>query len=119
MIVTIEEGVINISDVYYFNHRCYYAFDITFSDTSSLSFGNIIAICADKDDEKEAKKYLHDLKRRLKTDGIRSGERVEILVDENSKDVVAIKSTESSNWIDVRNKFVERKFSDFNVTNLL
>lgn len=102
-------------DLYYFNAKCYYAWNIMFSETSTLKFHNLPWIYLNEDSEEEAEKKLKEIKHNFEILGIHDEEKVAVLFDEKGGQVLAIAALGQDLWIDTRNQFDVKIFRDLNV----
>lgn len=98
---------------YYFNHRCYYAWEISFYDTSTLTFNNLPFIRVGNTEE-EGEKYCNEIKKIFKDANIHNDDKVAIIF-ENTGEVIAIGKTSKDVWIDVRDKFTKKTFAELNI----
>ena len=98
---------------YYFNHKCYWAWDIIFSDTHTFAVNNLTWIKMG-DSEREAIKFCNGLKKKFNKANIYEGNKV-ALIFENEGRVIAIGSEGKDKWIDVRDKFKVKSFKDLNI----
>lgn len=98
---------------YYFDHRCYYAWSITFSDTSHIFFNNLPFIKVG-DTEEEGERTCNRLKENFKEAHIFDGEKVAVIFG-NDDNVLAIGSLGENSWIDVTDKFVKKTFDELNI----
>ncbi len=94
---------INISDIYWFEHHCYWAFNITFENSDTEGFFNLIAICANNGSKEKAQEYLDGLKEAFKSVGITEGEKINIIFDLSTGEIATMYSDLSSGLVDVRN----------------
>ena len=116
----LASGKIDIGDIYWFDHHLYYAFNITFSETSSHQFYNLVANSTGfklKSEKLLAKGMLENLKCTMEHYGIKSGEKVAILFDSSSGMVIAFAGNESNVWIDAKT-FKPKNFDEFNINSL-
>lgn len=98
---------------YYFEAKCFWAFDIMFSGLHTLSF-NLPFIYLSEDSEEEANQTLEELKKNFSDAGISDGNLVAILVGDNG-DVRAIGAMGCDMWIDVKDKFVPKTFKELDI----
>ena len=105
------EGLTN--PPYYFDHRCFYAWSITFSDTSTLFFNNLSFIKVG-DTEEEGENFCNQLKENFKVAHIHEGDTIAVIF-ENDCNVIAIGSLGEDLWIDVTDKFVKKTFEELNI----
>jgi hypothetical protein len=98
---------------YYFDHRCFYAWSITFSDTSTLFFNNLSFIKVG-DTEEEGENFCNQLKENFKEAHIHEGDKIAVIF-ENDCNVIAIGSLGEDLWIDVTDKFVKKTFEELNI----
>ena len=98
---------------YYFEHHCYFAFDILFSDSSSLAFLNLAFIKAG-DTEEGAVLFCNQIKENFKQAGIQEGDAVAILYGPD-RYVRAIGRLGQDLWIDVEDKFIKKTFKELNI----
>lgn len=98
---------------YYFDHHCYWVWDIKFSDTSTLLFNNIPFIKVG-DTEEEGVAFCNQLKENFKQANIYDGDKVAILFGKDHR-VIAIGCIGQDSWIDVNDKFVNKTFKELNI----
>ncbi len=98
---------------YYFDHKCFYAWSIEFSDSSTLFFNNIPFIKVG-DTKEQGEIYCNQLKSNFKNAHIYEGDKVAIIFDKDGA-VLAIGHTSDDVWIDVRDNFVKKAFKDLNI----
>ncbi len=98
---------------YYFNHQCYWSWDIIFFDTSTLTFNNLPFIKVG-DTEEEGVSFCNQLKENFKQANIYDGDKVAVLFEANG-DIRAISSIGQDSWIDVTDKFVNKTFKELNI----
>ena len=100
---------------YYFSHKCYYAWDITFTDSSILFFENLTFIRVG-DYKEEAESFCNQLKEHFKEAHIYEGDEVAVIFNDNGY-VIAIGSlcSDEGLWIDVTDCFVKKPFKDLNI----
>jgi len=89
---------IHFSDIYYFQHKCFYAFDITFDNTSTILFDHLAFIPAGADEEL-AEEFLTAVKQYFATAGIHENSDVSVVFAGSR--ILAISSHENDLWIDV------------------
>ena len=98
---------------YYFDHRCYYAWSISFSDSSTLFFKNLPFIRV-ADTEEDSIVKCNQLKENFKNAHIYEGDKVAIIFDKDGT-VLAIGCAREDEWIDVRDNFVKKTFLELNI----
>ena len=98
---------------YYFEHKCYWAWDIIFSTPNTFAVKNLTWIKMG-DDSKEADKFCNMLKRNFKKANIHEGDKVTLVFETHGR-VIAIGSIAQDKWIDVRDKFAVKRFKDLNI----
>ena len=98
---------------YYFDHHCYYAWDIMFSDTSTSSFHNLPFIKVG-DTEEEGNTFCNQLKKNFEDAHIYEGSKVAVIF-RNDGFIIAIGNLGEDSWIDVTAKFVKKTFEDLNI----
>ena len=98
---------------YYFNHHGYFAWDIMFSDSSTLGFHNIPRINVG-DTEEEAVEFCNQLKENFEQAHIHDGDKVSIIFKANGL-VRAIGCIGEDLWIDADDKFVKKTFEELNI----
>ena len=98
---------------YYFEHHCYYAWDIMFEDSSTLSFDNLPFIKVGET-KKEAETFCNMIKDNFKKAYIHEGDKVAIIFEKDGH-VIAIGSIGKDMWIDVTDKFVKKTFKELNI----
>lgn len=99
---------------YYFEHWCYWASDIRFSDTPCIFINHICQIKMG-DTLEEAKIFWNQLKESFAKVGIVENVTVSVLF-ENNGDVIAIGSPAGKYWIDVRDKFKVKALKELDIT---
>ncbi len=97
---------------YYFEHKCYYAMDIMFQDASTIWVHNIPNINLG-DNEEHALGAYERITKTFEYAGIHEGDTVALLFTEVGY-VFAIGRTGSDTWIDAKDHFSLKKFSDLN-----
>ena len=98
---------------YYFEHHCYWAWKIMFSDTSTLGFRNLKFIRLGKTEE-EGEFLCNQIKENFKQAHINDGDKVAILFESNGR-VRAIGRIGWDLWIDVKDKFAKKTFEELNI----
>ena len=98
---------------YYFDHRCFYAWNITFLDASILSFRNLPFIKVG-DTEEEGEIFCNQLKENFKEAHIHEGDKIAVIF-KNDGSVIAIGSLGEDLWIDVTDRFVKKIFEELNI----
>lgn len=98
---------------YYFNHLCYYAWDIMFEDTSTLLLDNLTFIKVGNTTE-EGEAFCNQLKASFKEAHIYDGDKV-VVVFEDDGHVLAIGKIGEDAWIDTTDKFVRKTFSELHI----
>ena len=93
---------------YYFDHHCYYAWDIMFQDTSTFAFHNIPFIKVG-DTEEEGEIFCNKLK-----ENFNEAHKVAVIFGDDGR-VVAIGNTGEDAWIDTTDKFVKKTFAELNI----
>ena len=93
---------------YYFEHRCCYAWDIMFKDTSTLMFNNIPFIEIGES-EGQAKFKHTQILRNFEEAHIHEGERVAVIFRDDGV-VVAIGNLGQNVWIDCFDNFCPKPF---------
>lgn len=96
----IATAAIHFSDIYYFQHHSFYAFDITFDKTSTLCFNHLTWIPAGADKD-VAEEFLKAVKQYFATAGIYEDSNVAVLFSSDGQ-VLAISAQGNDLWIDVR-----------------
>ena len=97
--LSIGTADLHFSNLYWFEKYCYYAFDITFENASTLWFNNLMFLNAGFDYD-GAKDFLNAVKEYFKLANIADGSPVSILFSGNQ--ILAIGARGSDLWIDVR-----------------
>lgn len=101
-------------DPYYFTHKCFWAWDITFSDVSSLfEFDNLPFIKVG-DTEEEAVSFCNRLKENFKTAHIKNKSKVTVLFGPDGH-VCAINRAGHGLWIDVGDRFTVKPFNELSL----
>jgi len=98
---------------YYFDHRCYYAWSISFSNTSNIFFRNLSFIKAG-DTEEEAKTFCNMLKENFNEAHIHEGDKIAVIFKDDGS-IIAIGSLGKDLWIDVTDNFVKKTFKELNI----
>ncbi len=98
---------------YYFDHHCFYAWSITFSDTSTFFFNNLPFIKLG-DTEEEGEIFCNQIKENFNKAHIHEGDEVAVIFGKDG-DVIAIGSLGEDSWIDVTDKFTKKSFEDLNI----
>jgi len=98
---------------YYFDHHCYWAWSIIFSDSSTSRFYNLPVIEVG-DTEEEGIVLCNQLKENFKQAHIYDGDKVAVLFEANGS-VRAIGSLGEDSWIDAGDKFVKKTFEELNI----
>ena len=93
---------------YYFEHRCWYAWDIMFKDPSTLMFNNLPYIKLGESEEQAKFKHAQIL-RNFKEAHIHEGESVAVIF-RNDGFVVAIGKLGQNVWIDCLDNFCPKPF---------
>jgi len=96
---SIATATLHFSDLYYFEHKCFYAFDISFDKTSTLLFYHLTQIPAGREKD-TAKEFLNAAKQYFSTAGIHDGSDVAVLFSADGR-VVAISAQGNGLWVDV------------------
>ena len=94
----IATAELHFSDLYWFEHRCFYAFDIDFKESTSIFCPNLAYIPAGYDEER-AEDFLKTVKHYFTTAGIHDGDSVAVLFSDTQ--VLAIGALGNELWIDV------------------
>ncbi len=102
------------SSPYYFNSKCYWAWNIMFNKSSSLLFNNLPFIYLTKDSEEEAIKCCNELKSQFASADIYDGDKVAIMFREDGS-VRAIGRIGVNAWIDVEDNFTFKTFAELNI----
>ena len=97
---------------YYFKAKCFYAMSITFKDTDTLTVNNIPFIWLGEDKESAQKAYDR-IVQTFEDAGIHEGDRVNVLFTDAGS-VFAIGRIGYDTWIDAKDHFSLKKFSDLN-----
>jgi len=98
---------------YYFEHRGFYAWSVTFSDSSTLGFDNLPFIKVG-DTKEEGEILCNQLKENFKEAHIHEGDKVAVIFN-NDGNVIAIGSIGKDLWIDVTDKFAKKTFKELNI----
>lgn len=98
---------------YYFEHHCYYAWDIMFRNSSTLIFYNIPFIKVG-DTEEEGNIFCNQIKENFNKAHINEGDKVAIIFDDSGH-VIAIGSIGKDVWIDVTDKFARKTFAELKI----
>lgn len=101
-------------DPYYFDAKCFWAWDIMLENPSNL-FGvdNIPFIYLHEDSKKEAIKLCKEIKANFEKAGIFEGKRVALIL--KGTHAKAIGSLGGDLWIDTENKFVVKTFKELDL----
>lgn len=98
---------------YYFEHHCYYAWDIMFRNSSTFAFNNLPFIKVGNTEE-EGKLFCNQLKENFKKAHINDGDKVAVIFEDNGC-VLAIGNIGEDSWIDITDKFVKKTFAELNI----
>ncbi len=98
---------------YYFEHKCYFALDIMFYDTSSLGFNNITQIKVG-DTRKEGRNFCNQLRDNFGQANIHEKDRIAVIYTPNGC-VKAISRLGQDLWIDVEHGFTVKTFRQLNL----
>jgi len=98
---------------YYFDHHCYYAWDIMFQDTSTFLFDNLTFIKVGNNKE-EGELFCNQIKEKFREAHIFDGERVAVIFGDDSR-VLAIGNIGDDMWIDTTDKFTKKTFEELNI----
>lgn len=98
---------------YYFEEKCFYAWNIMLKDTSTLLFNNIPFINVG-DTEVDAKILCDHLKSNFKEAHIYEGDKVAVIFKDDGQ-ILAIGNTGEDAWIDTTDKFVKKTFAELNI----
>lgn len=98
---------------YYFDHHCFYAWDVLFSHTSTLLFKNLPYIKVG-DTEQEGEIFCNQLKENFKEAHICDGDTVAVIFG-NDGNVIAIGCIGNDLWIDTTDKFALKTFEELNI----
>lgn len=93
-----------------------YAWDISFSDASTLRFENILTII-EADTIEEAEAFFHPIKRAFRKAKIHDDDKVAILFDEAYGNIIAIGCLGKDAWVEVKNHHFTKK--DFDTLNIV
>ena len=95
---------------YYFDAKCFYAMRITFEDASTVEVNNIPFIYL-SEEKAPAEKAYERIAKTFEEAGIHEGDTVALLFTEMGS-VFAIGKTGSDKWVDAKDHFTLKKFSD-------
>lgn len=98
---------------YYFEARCYYAWNITFKDTSNLFFNNLPFIKVGNTQE-EGEIFCDLIKANFKAAHIHEGDKVAVIFGDDGC-ILAIARAGRDEWIDTTDKFVKKTFAELNI----
>ena len=98
---------------YYFESKCYYAWDIMFKDTSTLLFANLPCIKVGNTIE-ESEIFCNELKENFKKAHIYDGDKVAVIFEKDGR-VLAIGNLGEDAWIDTTDKYVKKTFAELNL----
>jgi len=98
---------------YYFEHNCYYAWDIVFEDTSTFSFYNLAFIKVGNTKE-EGEIFCNQFKDNFKEAHIYDGDKVAVIFGDDGR-VLAIGNIGEDTWIDTNDKFIKKTFAELNI----
>ena len=101
---------------YYFKHG-YYAWDILFHDSSTVSLCDLPYIKVG-DTEEEGNLFYDQLKKNFNEAHINDGDKVAVILEDDAFDeglVLAIGNIGENAWIDVTDKFVKKTFAELNI----
>ena len=96
--INITTANIRITNLYWFGHHCYHAFDIWFDNASTCLLDNIIAIAAGHNEE-ESEQFLNSVKQHFSNAGISNGDSVSILYTGTRALAIGIPGKDL--WVDV------------------
>lgn len=102
------------SNPYYFDSKCFWAWNIMFYESSTLLFDNLPYIWLSEDSQEEAKKNCDELKEQFASAGIYEGDKVAIMFKEGGP-VMAIGRIGGNDWIDVEDHFRRKTFEELNI----
>lgn len=94
----ISTAELHFSNLYWFEHRCFYAFDIDFKNSSTIFCPNLAYIPAGYGED-TAEDFLKAAKNYFLTAGIHDGDTVAVLFSDDR--VLAIGALGNDLWIDV------------------
>ena len=105
---------------YYFDEKCYFAWDIMFTEPSTIFLNNITFINVGRDEE-QAEALCNQIKENFKEALISDGDKVALIISSRSGNVRAISSTGRDSWIDVKDEFKVKTFNelDLNIDSLI
>ncbi len=99
---------------YYWDHHCYYCWDIRFEDPGTFGLDNLCWIKMGNT-KKEAAKYFKGLKERLSSQGLYEGCKLDVIFDERICRAVAFSLKDSNKWISVDDKYVPKTLEELNI----
>lgn len=101
------------SSPYYFESKCYWAWEIQWEDCSSC-FLSSLPFLKMGDTEDEAQLFCNTVKRNFHSAGIYEGSKIVILFSNNGT-VIAIGRVGQDIWIDINDKFRKKTFKELNI----
>lgn len=99
---------------YYFDEKCYFAWDIMFTEPSTIFLNNIPFINVGRDEE-QAEALCNQIKENFKEALISDGDKVALIINSRSGKVRAISSIGKDYWIDVKDNFKVKTFNELNL----
>lgn len=97
---------------YYFEHNCFYAWKIMFSNPSTL-FLNLPVIKVGNTKE-EGEIFCNQLKKNFNEAHIYEGNKVAVIFEDGGC-ILAIGNIGEDAWIDANDKFVKKTFAELNI----
>ena len=98
---------------YYFEHHCYYVWDIMFHNSSTLSFNNLPFIIVGNTEE-EGNLICNQLNENFREAHINEGDEVAVLFDGNGC-ILAIGNIGEDSWVDITDGFDKKTFAELNI----
>ena len=99
---------------FYFEHRVDWRLNIMFEETSTLLFHNLAFIPMEYSEE-EANKTYEKLVSKFKMAEIYNNDEVAVIFNNKDGEVLAIGAHGKDQWIDVKDNFKFKKFSNLNI----
>ena len=97
---------------YYFEHHCYWAWDILFEDYPLFSFNSLTWLYMG-DSKEEARKTCRTIKKVFANNSILDKSKVSVLYDEDG--IIAIGRDSKDCYIHVRDHFTVKTFTELNL----
>ncbi|MCI8272677.1 MAG: hypothetical protein HFJ55_01160 [Clostridia bacterium] len=96
---------------YYLSPKCFWAWNIMFSDVPNLSIQNLTPIYLSENSMEEAERERIKLKKHFSDNGIDEGDAVAVMFKHDGS-IRAIRPLPRDNWIDLEDKFLNKTFME-------